>query len=169
MHKRGQIAVTDLFIALSIFIILMTVIALTWQLYTLRLSNRLDYDYMVLRAFQISDTLVKSQGYPTNWETIVNLNNPQEVTVIGLVDNYMSLSPDKVDKFSFMNYTEVQKKFKIGQYNYYFVLKDLQGAPIKSSGLPPAGKYTVNLARVLYYQDATQTKVPTVMEFALWK
>ena len=62
MKTRGQAVVTDLFISISIFIILVTIIILTIELYDIRLQSKFDYEDMVLKTFLAIDTLAKSKG-----------------------------------------------------------------------------------------------------------
>ncbi len=157
---HGQAAITDLFVAISIFIILVTITTLTWDLYKIRLDNRLSYDDMVLKSFQISDTLVKSFGSPDNWET-----NPQQVQTIGLIETEKVLSKAKVDAFvQQLNYSFIKDLFNINLYDFYFTLNAPNGTVLVTKGLSPQGKYNVNLARVIVYQNQ-----PTTMEFSLWK
>src|SRR3989344_9407637 len=94
--KSGQAAVTDLFIAISVFIILITITTLTWNLYNIRLTSRFDYDEMMLKGFQVSDLLVKSKGIPANWHVSYNTTLPQ---VIGLSENERILSAERIDAF----------------------------------------------------------------------
>lgn len=158
-HK-GQAAITDLFIAISIFIILVTVTTLTWELYNIQLNTRLDYDDMVIKSFQISDILVKSKGTPATWETDVN-----NAKVLGLIEKEKHLSEAKVNAFvQDITYTQSKDLLKINLYDFYFTIKEADGTPIVSKGIVPTGKFNVNLARVIFYQNK-----PRVMEFSLWK
>lgn len=174
IQKRGQAAVTDLFIAISVFIILITIITLTWNLYNIRLTSRLDYDEMMLKGFQVSDLLVKSKGVPANWQNNYNKTTPRQTPadinppqIIGLADNERILSPEKIDAFkdiSDANPQIVKDALKVNLYNYYFVIRNQTGVPLLNTGLFPAGKYAVNLARIVLYKDQ-----PVIMEFAIWK
>ncbi len=173
-RKRGQAAVTDLFIAISVFIILITITTLTWNLYNIRLTSRFDYDEMMLKGFQVSDLLVKSKGTPADWHTNYNITTPRgspadiiPPIVLGLSDNERVLSPERVDSFkdiSDSNPQIVKDALRINLYNYYFVIRNQTGAPLLNSGNFPSGKYAVNLARIVLYKDQ-----PVIMEFAIWK
>ena len=173
---RGQAAVTDLFIAISVFIILITITTLTWNLYNIRLTSRFDYDEMMLKGFQVSDLLVKSKGVPADWHITYNTTYPNPRTspndinppaVLGLSDNERILSNERVDAFkdiSDANPQIIKDALRINLYNYYFVIRNQTGVPILNTGLFPSGKYAVNLARVVLYNDQ-----PVIMEFAIWK
>lgn len=176
MNTQGQAAVTDLFIAISVFIILITITTLTWNLYNIRLTSRFDYDEMMLKGFQVSDLLVKSKGVPADWHIAYNTTYPNERNfntdihpqqVIGLADNERILSPERVDAFkdiSDANPQIIKNALKINLYNYYFVIRNQTGYPLVNSGNFPSGKYTVNLARIVSYRDQ-----PVILEFAIWK
>ncbi|HLC72180.1 MAG TPA: hypothetical protein VJH37_01195 [Candidatus Nanoarchaeia archaeon] len=162
--KNGQAAVTDLFIAISVFIILITITTLTWNLYNIRLTSRFDYDEMMLKGFQVSDLLVKSKGIPVNWHITYNETAPE---VLGLADNERVLSSERIDAFkdlSDRNPALIKDALKINLYNYYFVIRDQTGVPLLNSGLFPSGKYAVNLARIALYNNQ-----PVIVEFAIWK
>lgn len=167
---------TDLFIAISVFIILITITTLTWNLYNIRLTTRFDYDEMMIKGFQTSDLLVKSKGIPGDWHTSYNTTNPRDpITgccikpqqLIGLADNERVLSVERVAAFkdiSDANPQIIKNALKINLYNYYFVIRNQTGSPITNTGFFPSGKYAVNLARIVLYNDQ-----PAIMEFAIWK
>ncbi len=177
-HRRGQAAVTDLFIAISVFIILITITTLTWNLYNIRLTSRFDYDEMMLKGFQVTDLLVKSKGIPADWHTNYNVTTPRPgppfnaadiraPTIIGLADNERVLSPERIDAFKDISDAHpqiIKDALKINQYNYYFVIRNQTGTPLLNTGFFPSGKYAVNLARIVLYNGQ-----PVIMEFAIWK
>ena len=168
--KRGQAAITDLFIAVAIFIVLITITTLIWNLYNSRLQSRLDYDTMVLKGYHIVDALVKSRGYPEDWET---LQNPElSTTMFGLADYDHVISGTKIDRFAQLSnpnpalgsYTALKNTMKISLYEYRILLKAPDNKVVFDSGKIPAGKFTVNLARFVFYNGQ-----PHILEFAVWK
>lgn len=159
------------------FIILITIITLTWNLYNIRLTSRFDYDEMMLKGFQVSDLLVKSKGVPADWQNNYNITTPRPLPpnpadilppqIIGLADNERILSPEKIDAFKDISDAHpqiVKDALKINLYNYYFVIRNQTGMPLLNTGLFPAGRYAVNLARIVLYNNQ-----PVIMEFAIWK
>ncbi|MEK6861218.1 MAG: hypothetical protein AABY07_04555 [Nanoarchaeota archaeon] len=163
--KRGQAVVTDLFIAIAVFIVLVTITTVIWDLYTIRLKMRQEYEDMIVKNLQISDQLVKNPGVPNDWEYVIQ-QNPDYVDVLGLAFDDRILSSKKVEMFrTNMTNQKVKDILKIGLYNYYFVIKEQNGTPILAKGNNPIGSFnTVNLARLVRYKDRTR-----IMEFALWK
>jgi len=166
--RSGQAAITDLFIAVAIFIVLITITTLIWNLYTVRLEARLDYDTMLLRNYHIVEGLIRSPGYPEDWE---RWNLPNETTqFFGLTEYDHVLSAAKVEKFVELSnplnpqYAGLKEIMKIALYDYYFVLKTENDVIVYSSGRIPTGKYAVNLARLVLFQGQ-----PHILEFAVWK
>lgn len=163
--KRGQAVVTDLFIAIAVFIVLITITTIIWDLYTIRLKMRQEFEDMVIKSIQISDQLVKSSGYPLDWEFKI-FSDPDYIKIIGLAYDDRKLSTEKINAFR-TNITDQKVKdlFNIGLYNYYFTIKEKNGSILLAKGNNPVGSFnTVNLARIIVYKNE-----PRIMEFALWK
>jgi len=163
MKKKGQAVIIDLFVSVSVFIILMIILTITWDLYSVRLSNRMEYDDMILKTFLISDLLTKQEGVPFDWEL---QENPTYLTIdqIGLAERRGILSDIKVEKFRTLPNDDVSKMLNIGLYKHYFSIRDLNGTVYVSRNSEPSGRLAVNSARVVVYKGG-----PRVMEFALWK
>ncbi len=170
-HSRtGQAAITDLFVAVAIFIVLITITTLIWNLYNVRLEARLDYDTMLLRGYHIVEGLIRSPGFPEQWQTA---SSPELTTqFFGLAEEDHVLSEEKINAFVALSdplpsgsaYPEMKNVMKIALYEYYFLLKTENGNPAYSAGSFPTGKYTVNLARLVIFKGQ-----PHIMEFAIWK
>src|SRR3990167_5534403 len=124
MKKKGQAVIIDLFVSVSVFIILMIILTITWDLYSVRLSNRMEYDDMILKTFLISDVLAKQEGVPFDWELQAN---PTYLTIdqIGLAERRGLLSTNKTEKFRAMTNDDVSKLLNIGLYKHYFSIRDL--------------------------------------------
>ena len=163
--KKGQAVITDLFIAIAVFIVLVTITTIIWDLYTIRLKMRQDFEDMVVKSIQISDQLVKNPGYPSDWEFNIP-SNPDYIKILGLAEDDRRLSSDKIDKFrTNMTDQKIKELLKIGLYNYYFTIKEKNGSILLAKGNNPIGSFnTVNLARLVIYKSQ-----PRIMEFALWK
>lgn len=163
MKKSGQAVIIDLFVAVSVFIILIIILTITWDLYNVRLQTRMEYDEMILKTFLISDALVKSEGVPFDWD---DNPTPSVATIrqLGLADRRGILSDKKVEKYLSLSNADVKDILNIGLYNYYFLIRDVNGTPYVSRGAVPQGKLAVNSGRIVVYKGG-----PRVMEFALWK
>lgn len=175
-QRRGQAAVTDLFISISVFIILITIITLTWNLHNIRLQNRFEYDDMMVKAFQVTDSLIKGRGVPPDWETRLQTPTNNNLRVIGLSENERFLSEQKVIAFANsdgnnkLDEKVLKDTLRINLYQYYFVLRHLNGTitgcpgTCNSRGAYPSGNFVVNLARLVMFKDE-----PAILEFAVWK
>jgi len=157
--RKAQVASIDLFIAITAFIFLIAATAYTWNIYNTRLAENIEYEKMELAAFQITDLMVKSQGYPSAWEEI-----PAEVQVIGLAQDDRLLSQDKVDAFMNLDYGLAKERFNIELYDYKFRLKDLANNMLQESGLDFTGDTSIVIERYIIFGDEK-----AILEFTLWK
>ena len=156
--RKAQIASIDLFVALTIWAVLLLLIVLSWNLNNNDIIERLEFDSMASRAFQISDTLIKDRGFPSNW-------NSGNVSIIGFAAEDRILSQEKVSAFTNLSYNASREIFKAYGENFYFALRNLTGENITSSGMQPAGsRRAVSVMRYVLYNNET-----AVMEFTLWK
>ena len=51
LHKKAQMSMVDLFMAISIFIILISAIALLWHNYKVKLADDFAYEDLQVKAF----------------------------------------------------------------------------------------------------------------------
>lgn len=156
-RRKAQIAVTDFFIALFIFVILLSFIMLTWNRYNLRLNERLEYEDMLTQALQVSNGLVKTSGYPVNW-------NSSNVKVIGLASTDRVLSSDKLARFNNMSDADLIDTFKIAPYYFMFQLKNINGSAILAKGYAFSGDRSANIKRIVLYNGKE-----AIVEFSLWE
>ena len=164
--RKAQIASVDLFIAITIFLILTAATIYTWNLYTIRLNENLEYEKLQLIVFQITDLLVKNPGHPTGWE-----ENPNNVGVIGLAQDDRVLSQDKITAFINLDYDISKERFNIEPYDYKFRLKDLSGSILQDeseqyleSGQTFTGDISIVIERYILFNNEK-----AIMEFTLWK
>ncbi len=171
-YRRGQAGITDLFIAVAIFIVLVTITTLIWNLYNARLESRLDYDTIVLKTYAIVDALVKSPGSPERWELVPDAQL-SGVLQVGLAEQDHVIDEAKITRFAQLadpafsggtTYDTLRDVLKIGLYQFYFVLKDAKKQNVFVSGQLPQGKFAVNLARIVMYRGK-----PHILEFTVWK
>jgi len=168
--KKGQTSMIDMLIASFLFIGLVTLIMVTWTNYNNRLNERLVYDQIQIKAFQVSDLLVKSPGSPTNWE-----ENISSLKVIGLADTDRILSRNKINAFA-NNLTNetIKKTLNLEDYNFYFLLNDTTfGIPpvkIYETGSKPNSTSTiaVNIRRYVILETGIFGMVREV-QFILWQ
>jgi len=167
-RKKGQAAVTDLFVAIGIFIVLVTITAVLWNLYNVRLANRMDYDGLVIKAFQTSDLLLQTPGNPDNWDYLVLEEDADsdDINYLGLVDGELKIPYNKTLALATLNETGIKDVFHAGQYRIGIRLRNSNGIEIFNVGkVSGTSKYAVNLARnVLYQKTPTGNFDPSTIE-----
>lgn len=157
--RKGQIASVDLFIAFTVFILLVSILVGMWNMYSQRLNEGIEYEKMRLAAYHISDSFVKTPGSPSAWEL-----SPSSAEIFGLAIDDRVLSSAKANAFANISYSAAKEKLKIMGYNYRFRIKDLSNNILLASGMAPAGDISIVVERYVTYENEK-----AIMEFALWK
>lgn len=154
-HKKAQIGMADMFSALAIFMVLLISSAFIMHDYNSQLMSSRDNNAMIEKALQISDALVKTEGVPSAWTNYT-------VEIIGLANEDRTISPAKVSNFTNMSIENIERKFELSDYNFYFNLR-ASGANI-TKGDYPGGDKVINIRRYVLYDNQNAT-----IDFALWK
>lgn len=158
MPKQAQLFTIDFFLALFIFSILLIASMVSWNNYNSKIISEMEYNTLMNKAFQISNALVKSQGYPVSW-------NSENVQIIGLASDDRMLSSDKVNEFIDIPKNTTEKIFKIYEYDFYFSLKNMDNVLLKEYGYNLTNaKKSASIRRYVLYDGEK-----AVMEFTLWK
>ena len=153
--KKGQAAITDLFVAIGIFIVLITITSVLWNLYHIRLINRMDHDDIVVKTFQVSDLLLKTSGSPDNWDYLVLEDDATsaDIEFIGIIDEEYKIPYDKINALRVLGEDEIKEVFHAGQYRFGLRIKDAESVIVFSVGkMSGGGKFSVNLARDIMYE-----------------
>ena len=158
-HKKSQIVMTDLVVAVFIFLFLVLLVFSMWSFQNMRLQDNLNFEDMQVKAFQISNILVKSKGTPTDWE-----NNYTTAEMVGLAEQDRILSKVKVTNFTKMPYSNVSTLLKLGKYNTSLNISDLDGNTVTSFGNKTSGKNVVEIKRFVRYNDQTN-----ILSLRIWE
>ncbi len=156
-NKKSQMAVTDLFIALFVAMILIVIILFVWNRYTVILQENKYYDGLQVVGFQTTDLLVKSRGEPENWE-----ETPDNVDTIGLAYSDRNISTEKLNAFLSLSYANASQALGLRGYNFRFRLKNINGTILEEYGKNP-GDFVVDVQRVVIYQNEK-----SIVELAIW-
>jgi hypothetical protein len=128
MFRRGQVNSIDAMVAMVAFIMLLVFIISFWGTMLAsksELLKRTRFEYGIVSA---SDALIKSAGFPSNWET-----NASGVRTIGLALSPNVLSYSKLSNFTALPYA-TQKKL-LGIYpDFYFFLQYQNGTRAFATG-----------------------------------
>ncbi|MBW2985450.1 hypothetical protein KY313_02230 [Candidatus Woesearchaeota archaeon] len=177
-NKKSQSVVIDLFIALFVFILIMSIITIMWNRYNLDLNQKITQKDMWLKAYHITDLLVESQGNPIDWE--INISNisyvRNHVSSIGLVNLDRQLSLDKVEAFKILsnstNYNITRELLNIEGFEFYFTLFHSSGLIFESGNSPIfygdliSGR-TTTIRRYVSFEECNENKC--ILEFSLWE
>ena len=157
-NKKAQIFVIDFFIALFIFSVLLISIMFSWNNYNSKINEKIEYDLLINKAFQISNSLVRSSGFPPGW-------TEENVQIIGLASEDRVLSQSKIDSFAEFPLNTTAKEFKTYDYTFYFILKDINGNKIVDYGTNMTNaKKSATIRRYVVYNDEKAT-----IEITLWR
>ena len=167
MDKKAQIFSTDLMISASIFISLIIILISTFYFYSIRIRDNVKNEDLYIKTIQISDILLKTAGIPSDWET--NSNNTKN---IGLIDSDRIFSTSKIREFVNLSINTTKEKLNIEGYNFYFSLKDSNGAlynltnSFSETGIKPSlnAKWIIIIKRIGIYGGQK-----AYAEFILWE
>lgn len=165
--------ITDLFVAVGIFIILITITSVLWNLYNVRLINRLEYDDLVVKSFEISDLLLKTPGEPDNWDYLILTGaiTAEEIKFVGLVEEELKIPFNKTQGMDILEEEAIRGIFHAGQYRLGIRIRNSTAGEMYVMGKVSGGsKFSVNLGRDILYQNSTGGPyLPGVIEVILSK
>lgn len=102
LKAKGQIFTTDMVLSLSVFFLIALISVSTLNMVWENQNRFNRADYMEQKAFQISDLMVRSSGYPEGWnETnvrIVGLSKPSHMIQYSLVSRFENVSESKLQE-----------------------------------------------------------------------
>lgn len=149
--KKSQLSISDLFLAVCIFIVLIGAVIFIYSHYSSEFESRQEFNRMQLNAFQTAELLVKSGGSPAGWE-----NMPDQTTIMGFAHNSNSkrnISSQKVGAFVNMSYSDIKRIFGTN-YEFYLRITDIEGNIMAEKGRTPAdspGARAVSIERRVLY------------------
>lgn len=107
--KKGQVLTSDFVLSLIIFFVIFEFTFTIWNMAQSKTIHLDEERRMQEKTAFITETLIKSQGYPINW-------NENDVILIGLSDESFILQDEKVKKFQNMDYEKIKNIFGIEDY-----------------------------------------------------
>ncbi len=157
--QKGQAVLLDVFFASIIFLVVFFSIGNSFESELEKVNQRQETQQMQLKAFAIAESLVKSDGGPSDWETLP----VGSIERIGLAKSNLSLSTEKVNQFKNLDpdYSTVKEILLIPQYDYFF---ELDGTGV-TAGIPPASDSTKIVVRRIVEFEGDET----VAVFTLYK
>lgn len=160
---KGQFFSIDLFIALSIFLLVIIIIMDVWGNVRERRSSFEQIASMQMLTHDIADNLIRSEGDPPNWTS-------QNVKSVGLAKEDHVLSESKLKNFTEMDYNDLRQIFGIN-CEFYFKITGLDNVIISindnevTQGREPANATDLISVKRLALLNQTPVKV----YFMLWR
>lgn len=152
---KGQIISTDFIAAVFLFITIFALFMTVWYSNVNYFQQVAEMQNMEKIASRALDIMVKSGGYPDNWES-----SPASASTIGLADSDRKLNANKLSAFIAMNYATAKDKLKTEGYEFYFAM---QNSSIYK-GMQPSSENFVLDRRIVIYNGIIQT-----IEISLWR
>ena len=135
----------DFVFASLLFILLLGFTVVAYQGYVdtyLKDETKRNLESSVL---SISEILIKSEGFPTSWET-----NPTGVVVPGLASSENILDSNKVVAFGNLSYNTTKQLFGLNK-ELYISIKTLDGTQVFSKGTEQENASSVAIERLVYF------------------
>jgi hypothetical protein len=145
MNRKGQIFTIDLLIALFIFLLLFTTVLLflysnadinnSYSSYYSQITS----DYINNLAVQGANSLLGSQGYPTNWPSL----SCSQIKQLGLMHNSLEVSSNKLYALTTLPVSCISSMLKAGDsFNITFYY--LNGSMLKVNGNPITAGFSID-------------------------
>ena len=148
ISEHGQTVIFDFSVAFFIFMIVFATLIFLFADSLTEKINQQDFHSMDLKANLAAETLVKSTGYPTNWQDI----SATQINSIGLCKTDRSIDEKKLNAFKNMDYDSARKLLGLNEFDFYF---QFTGDNNVTAGLFPAADITTTTAtRIVEYKGS---------------
>lgn len=152
--SQGQVSFYDFLIAIMLFMIAFTVLNGVWANNYSNATGMLAMNDMESRTLQALSALVKTPGYPENWDA-------GNVEILGLCSKKNAIDETKLAQFKAMAenpalYSTVKEKLKLTGYDFNFEFIAQDPADNFSVGsMPSSGKNIISLARAVEFKGGS--------------
>ncbi len=140
--------------ATFILLVMIPVIVFSFESVLDTAGSNIKRNDMHMAALRISDLLVKTGGYPDNWE-----NSAGSAITIGIASSDRKLDAKKLAAFLDADYGRTKGIMNIRGYDYYFRLVN-NGS---TKGMPATGGNAAFIRRVVSFRGAD------TLELTVWK
>ncbi|MDY6774425.1 MAG: hypothetical protein SVS85_04455 [Candidatus Nanohaloarchaea archaeon] len=157
--RRGQMFSTDFILSSFVFFLILSVAVLSWNMAYAERNRFSEFQAMNQRAFQFTDMMVRTPGYPRDWTA----NNVQ---IIGLARPDHVIQVEKVEELASMNYNETKRVMHLDRYDYFLNIttEDFH----TSLGKQPSNADNIVVERRTVLVNTTNLFQRGTLEFVLW-
>ncbi len=167
--RKGQVFASDFVISVVLFIVMLIAAADLWNIASLKYSKSSTYEIMQKKAFSITDTLIKTEGYPKNWTNAT-------VRLIGVSEEKENvLSKRKLLEMRNISYSDLRTAWGVSDYEVYLKFTNSSGdlvalddAFLEYGLFPSQEKDLVPLRRLVLINDSG-TLVRSTLMFMVWR
>jgi hypothetical protein len=147
-NRKGQIWSLDFITSVIIFLIVLIPLLFVWTYVNIQNQQQILFDEVETLTLFISDSLIRTEGYPEGWDTV-------NVEQIGLASEENALNATKVSYFISMGNSEYNRTRTIltGGYDFFFNMTDINGTSIGLIGSKPADRMTVPIERYCMHNE----------------
>lgn len=123
LRKKAQAISIDFYLSLGIFIIILALGVTIWHNSMQDISWSIQINEMDNYANKIADSLIRSKGYPLDWD-----NN--SVELLGLVEKSHILSYQKALEMKNISVNKMNSLFGHVSYNLYIEINNISNLPV---------------------------------------
>ncbi|MFH1586714.1 MAG: hypothetical protein ABID38_02565 [Candidatus Diapherotrites archaeon] len=160
MDKKGQIISNDLIFGLLIFIFVLSLFFVSYNLLLIRSFSYVQFEDMKIASVPAMQALAHSPGEPNNWEEFGDLNN---VSSIGLVSSRNDLGQAKIDMiqdFNALHYWKIKELLGIAKYDFHAEIINLQdNQQLAEFGISPDQNALVSSSTAISNLDGKKVKI----------
>ena len=118
MREKGQTIIYDFMISFIIFVLFVFALNLQWSIKFDEIQEKHLDTKMRKRGIQAIQVLVKSPGYPKDW-------NSENAEVIGLAERENILSQGKISELQNISYSDAKGLLLLAEYDFWLQIDAL--------------------------------------------
>lgn len=161
-NRKGMSFAIDFMVSAILFFAVVSLTYMSWQTLESRSGDFHEYNYISNRANYVTELLVRTEGYPNNW-------NATTVRLPGLLDSSQYISTRKLESLSLIDPSDLKSMWGIGNYGYNLTIYNSSlihysiGTPIDDGA-----SQVVSKSRLVLYNDS-DNMMKTNLRFILWR
>ena len=161
--RKGQSLTPDFMLSMAIFLALFVFGTFLWVITYSSGTTTQNFESANLQISDIAETLVRSQGNPTNWTN-------DTVVIIGLAKEDHLLDENKLIELEKVTYANMKKSLGIQKEDINITIQNITGAVIKSYGLPidSLSKNIVPIDRTAVLEYNSGKRELVIVKVRLW-